>query len=119
GNHEEAMLRSLDGDAEMMRRWLMVGGKETLQSFGVRLPAQGEDLTQYSRNLKSQLPRRQIEWLKKLPLTARSGDYFFCHAGIRPGVALRRQTKADLLWIREDFVDDETIHEAVIVHGHT
>jgi serine/threonine protein phosphatase 1 len=57
--------------------------------------------------------------LKRLPLFARSGDYFFCHAGVRPGVALRRQTRNDLLWIREDFLTDESEHGAVIVHGHS
>ena len=41
------------------------------------------------------------------------------HAGIRPGVALEAQDPADLLWIREAFLNSTAAHGAVIVHGHT
>ena len=119
GNHEEAMVRSIDGDASILQRWLAVGGAETVQSYGLRLPGEREDLRQYIRYLQSSLPHRQMRWLRSRPLIARSGDYFFCHAGIRPGVPLHRQARDDLLWIREDFVEDEADHGAVIVHGHT
>jgi serine/threonine protein phosphatase 1 len=34
-------------------------------------------------------------------------------------VALHKQSRADLLWIREDFIDNPVDHGAVIVHGHT
>jgi len=119
GNHEEAMVQSIDGDASVLQRWLGVGGAETLQSYGLRLPSQRDDWRQYIRYLQSSLPAQQMRWLRNLPLTAQSGDYFFCHAGIRPGVPLSRQARSDLLWIRDDFVDDAAEHGAVIVHGHT
>ena len=119
GNHEEAMVRSLEGDTTLLQRWLAVGGAETVESYGLRLPEPRDDLRQYLRYLQASLPAQQIKWLRGLPLTAQSGDYFFCHAGIRPGVALGRQSRDDLLWIRDDFVDDESDHGAVIVHGHT
>ena len=32
---------------------------------------------------------------------------------------LKRQVRTDLLWIREDFLEDERDHGAVIVHGHS
>ena len=119
GNHEEAMVRSVEGDSVTLQRWLSVGGAETVASYGLRLPDQGEDLRNYTRYLQASIPQKQMRWMKSLPLTARSGDYFFCHAGIRPGVPLGRQARADLLWIRGDFVDDMGDHGAVIVHGHT
>ena len=119
GNHEEAMLRSLDGDAGVLQRWLAVGGAETLTSYGLTLPRPQDDLRRYIRYLQSSLPAQQMRWLRSLPLTAQSGDYYFCHAGIRPGVPLARQVKSDLLWIREDFIHDDSDHGAVIVHGHT
>lgn len=119
GNHEEAMVQALEGDTGVLQRWLGVGGAETLQSYGVRLPDARDDLRRYTRYLQASLPAQQVRWLRSLPLTARSGDYFFCHAGIRPGVPLPRQAREDLLWIRHDFVDDEADHGAVIVHGHT
>lgn len=119
GNHEEAMLRALDGDAATLRGWLNVGGRETLRSFGVEPPEDSEDIRDFLRRARAAIPRRWVLWLQRLPLTARSGDYFFCHAGIRPGVALRRQVREDLLWIRDDFLEDQREHGAVIVHGHS
>jgi serine/threonine protein phosphatase 1 len=44
---------------------------------------------------------------------------FFCHAGVRPGVALEDQLENDLLWIRQDFIDDPSDHGALIIHSHT
>ncbi len=119
GNHEEAMIQSLEGDASILQRWLGVGGAETIESYGLRLPTSRDDLRQYIRYLQASLPQQQMRWLRNLPLTAQSGDYFFCHAGIRPGVPLGRQARSDLMWIRHDFIDDDADHGVVIVHGHT
>ena len=47
------------------------------------------------------------------------GDYFFTHAGVRPGVPLEDQDPMDLLWIREDFLYSEEDFGKVVVHGHT
>ena len=47
------------------------------------------------------------------------GDYAFVHAGIRPGIPLADQSREDLLWIREGFLDHEENLEKVVVHGHT
>lgn len=119
GNHEEAMLQALGGDVMVLRKWLEVGGAQTIESYGLDLPETGADLRRYARYLASSLPAQHLRWLRARPLTAQSGDYFFCHAGIRPGVPLGRQSRDDLLWIRNDFVHDESDHGAVIVHGHT
>ena len=47
------------------------------------------------------------------------GDYFFVHAGVRPGVALQAQQERDLMWIRGPFLDSDERFEKYIVHGHT
>lgn len=119
GNHEEAMVQAIDGNLEILQGWLRFGGAETVRSFGLAPPEDGMDLRRYLRELRSAIPSEMVDWMRKLPLTARSGDYFFCHAGIRPGVALRKQVRDDLLWIRDDFLDDQRDHGAVIVHGHS
>jgi serine/threonine protein phosphatase 1 len=119
GNHEEAMLQALDGKTDVLRDWMKVGGAATVRSFGLEPFHRGDDAGDYLRRLRAAVPREWVAWLRRLPLTARSGDYLFCHAGIRPGVALRRQTRNDLLWIREDFLGDTRDHGAVIVHGHS
>lgn len=119
GNHEEAMLQALGGDLEMLSNWMKIGGAPTARSFGLEPLRRGEDAAEYLYRLRAAIPAPWIAWLQRLPLTARSGDYLFCHAGIRPGVSLRRQARADLLWIRDDFLDDNRSHGAVIVHGHS
>ena len=43
----------------------------------------------------------------------------FVHAGIYPGVPLDKQSRFDMLWIREPFLQSREDHGAVIVHGHT
>lgn len=119
GNHEDAMLQGIDGDLDALRTWLGVGGAETSRSFGLAPLQTGEDPLTYLRQLRATIPRSWLAWLRGLPLSVRSGDYFFTHAGIRPGVPLRRQSRQDLLWIRDDFLSDARNHGAVIVHGHS
>ena len=38
---------------------------------------------------------------------------------MRPGVPLKRQSAQDLLWIRREFLSDDSDHGAVVVHGHS
>jgi len=119
GNHEEAMLKVLEGEPNVLRNWLNFGGLQTLRAFGVAPPDADEPPREFLSRLQSVISRPLLRWLRDLPLFAQSGDYFFCHAGIRPGVPLRKQSREDLLWIRDDFLDDLRSHEAVIVHGHS
>lgn len=125
GNHEEAMLDSLDGDLRALRFWMEFGGIATLRSWGVdeeliKSAGLGEShqralITEFRRIV----PAEVISWMRGLPLTYRDGDYFFVHAGIRPGVPLNAQKEEDLLWIREPFLSSWRRHEAIIVHGHS
>ncbi|WP_206242068.1 metallophosphoesterase family protein [Novosphingobium terrae] len=119
GNHEEVLLKVLEGDQRALRSWLTFGGAQTLESMGVAVPGPDDDLDDCLTAIRRALPMQLASWLRRLPLTAHSGDYFFCHAGVRPGVPLKRQKREDLLWIRDDFLTDQSGHGAVIVHGHS
>lgn len=119
GNHEELMLRALAAEPGMLRAWMRIGGSATIRSFGLDLPAREDDQRAAVRDMLRVIPGNLIEWIRNLPLTARSGDYLFCHAGIRPGVALKRQKRADLLWIRDEFLEDPQDHGMMVVHGHS
>lgn len=118
GNHEAAMLDFLV-DPHDNAAWLEWGGEETLESFGVeRVLARPPH--ELADDLRARLTGAQISFLMALELHHAAGDYFFVHAGVRPGVPLSEQREDDLLWIREVF------HKAapnerpaqVIVHGH-
>jgi serine/threonine protein phosphatase 1 len=120
GNHEEMMLRAIDGEPGVMKAWLRLGGDATLRSFGVEPPMAGDfDLPALTRAIKEAVPESWLEWLRGLPISARSGDYFFCHAGIKPGVDIAKQKRSDLIWIRDEFLDNDDAHGEVVVHGHS
>lgn len=119
GNHEDMMLKALDRTPGALRAWMRIGGKATVRSFGLEPPDAAEDSRAYAERLAREVPQEWVEWLRRLPLNAVSGSYMFCHAGVRPGVALKKQARTDLLWIREEFLTNETNHGAVIVHGHS
>jgi serine/threonine protein phosphatase 1 len=120
GNHEDLLLASADGHADAQRLWLECGGDATLRSYGLdpaefaRLPPEKRAFT-----LQKHVGPDMLRWLAGLPTHWRSGDYFFCHAGVRPGVSLENQRREDLLWIRREFLDSQVDHGAVIVHGHS
>ena len=60
-----------------------------------------------------------LDFLRNLTLCHQEGGYFFVHAGVRPGVALDKQTREDMLRIRQPFLYTERDLGAVVVHGHT
>jgi serine/threonine protein phosphatase 1 len=119
GNHEEAMLQALDGDPDALRRWLAVGGDATLASLGIAPLRVDDDPRDYMNSARRAIPRQWLAWLRQLPLSVQSGDYYFVHAGVRPGVALARQVREDMLWIRREFLRYERDFGAIIVHGHS
>lgn len=120
GNHESLMLDALDG-ARDFDLWLANGGVETLFSYGIAardfLPAGRFDALRMA--MRESIPPAHLAFLRELPTSRRIGGYFFCHAGVRPGVPLERQSEDDLLWIRDVFIDSRDDHGARIVHGHT
>jgi serine/threonine protein phosphatase 1 len=58
-------------------------------------------------------------WFKTLPTHYETDVHFFCHAGIQPGKPLHKQTRDELIWIREEFLYTNRIHPKYIVHGHS
>ena len=69
--------------------------------------------------LRATIDPELIDWLDRLPTCWSLGDYYFAHAGVRPGVSLAEQQDDDLLWIRQPFIESRRNHGKVIVHGHT
>jgi len=118
GNHEAALLESLASDPHAQRLWLSYGGLDTLRSFGVE-PRKGCSSDELATLIRSSFSEPTIAWLEQLPISHRIGDYFFSHAGVKPGVPLERQRPEHLLWGAEEFLESRRDHGAVVVHGHT
>lgn len=120
GNHEEVLLRLLNGEKGILWSWLKFGGLETLTSYGVngekiRLMGEVEALA----IIKAGIPQAHQSFLQEFADTIRVGDYLFVHAGIQPGIELGAQGQKDLRWIREPFLSDNSDHGFFVVHGHT
>lgn len=120
GNHEDALLRFLR-DGASGSSWFQHGGRETLWAYGLRPPALSNDQSWASlaADLAHRLPPAHLGLLGALEFSVTIGDYFFAHAGARPGVALERQDPKDLLWIREAFTGSPRRFNKIVVHGHT
>ncbi|MHA6723937.1 metallophosphoesterase [Sphingomonas sp. RS2018] len=122
GNHE-AMLRQFLDDPAERSAWLKFGGRQTLESYGVPVPDEGLEFAATAIAMRDALldlmPAAHERLLSRLEPCIEVGDYIFVHAGIRPGVPLAKQTRKDMLWIREEFLEHAAPAPPVIVHGHT
>lgn len=100
--------------------WLheRIGGTTTLASYGVDV-GERRRLNAVHAEARAAVPTSHLNFLKSCEVSIPLDRQFFCHAGVRPGVALRDQAEDDLVWIRDDFLHDSRDHGALIVHGHT
>ena len=119
GNHEQALLDCMDNPGQL-DDWCSFGGLETLISYGVD-PALLRSRSNPAATVAAFIEAcgDHVDFYRGLKLSARFGKYFFCHAGVRPGIALDRQTAEDLMWIRREFLVSEASFGAIVVHGHT
>lgn len=95
-----------------------MGGDMTMESYGVDMGAFSLPRKRH-RALRAAVPQEHKDFLDGLVLYHETPDLLFVHAGIRPGLALSEQIEDDLLWIRQDFLNDTRDHGRLIIHGHT
>ncbi len=118
GNHEEMLLSALaTRSREAAGLWLMNGGAASLKSWDI--PGSDLEGPDGPGSWGARIPEAHLAFLRGLGLMHRLGGYVFVHAGLCPGVPLARQSRHDLLWIREPFLSSPERFEAVVVHGHT
>ncbi|HEY0303177.1 MAG TPA: metallophosphoesterase family protein [Rhizomicrobium sp.] len=120
GNHDQFLLDFLD-EPMLFRQWRDYGGRETLVSYGVSPPLfDDEKAFAAARDaFRDALPPRHLAFLRGLDYAIEIGGFYFVHAGVRPGIALAQQARADLLSIRDDFLLSDSDFGRVVVHGHT
>jgi serine/threonine protein phosphatase 1 len=120
GNHEQFLLSFLQ-TGEGLEAWECNGGLATLVSYGV-LPLRElapTDKRAIHEALQRKMPRDHRCFLRALKTAFCCGDFFFVHAGVRPGIALEDQDEDDMLWIRDEFLTSDDDFGKMIVHGHT
>ncbi len=121
GNHDDRLIRFLDGELDVAMAWLELGGAATLASYGVN-PFSGGKNDRF-RHLHAELskvfPAEHRAFLDKTEFSVSFGDYYFVHAGVKPGVLLEDQRPEDQMWIRGEFLNHPKGMGKMIVHGHT
>jgi serine/threonine protein phosphatase 1 len=120
GNHE-AFLQGVLEDPAQLQAWRQFGGLQTLVSYGLK-PSLNPDPAEQAeliRQLTEAIPLNHMRFFQSLRARFVCGDFFFVHAGVRPGVPLAKQEEQDLLWIREEFLQSSQNFGKYIVHGHT
>lgn len=121
GNHELMLLDYIAAPADG-GLWLANGGDATLLSYGVE-PAAGFDEDSRPNRVRdafvAAMPDTHRSFLTGLRTHWAIGDYYFVHAGVRPGIPLDAQTDQDMLWIREPFRSSRRDHGKIVVHGHS
>jgi calcineurin-like phosphoesterase family protein len=120
GNHETFVHRFLSEPA-VLDEWRLYGGLETLASYGLKpsINPNALERARLAKELAKSMPKPHLEFIDSLKLSFSCGDFLFVHAGIRPGVPVRKQREEDLLWIREEFLSCDQRFEKFVVHGHT
>jgi serine/threonine protein phosphatase 1 len=120
GNHESLMMNFLKNPA-VLDAWQHLGGLETLLSYGLMPPMKTDAPTKanLAAKLSVNLHDTHRDFLCSLKLSFTCGDFFFTHAGVRPGVPLSQQQEKDLLWIREEFLLSDEVFGKVVIHGHS
>jgi serine/threonine protein phosphatase 1 len=120
GNHESYLLDVLR-DPTKFDGWRQIGGLQTLMSYGIQPPLDPDaaDRLELIKMLNDAVPEQHLEFLRSLKPSFVCGDFFFVHAGVRPGIPLEQQQESDLLWIRNEFLECDAHFGKFIVHGHT
>jgi serine/threonine protein phosphatase 1 len=120
GNHE-AMLYEVLLNPHTFSEWKEYGGFQTLMSYGLApsLNPDQEEQKALMAALARRIPLPHRRFFDGLRSKFLCGDFFFAHAGVKPGVPLRQQRDDDLLWIRDEFLQSDENFGRFIVHGHT
>lgn len=114
-------LKSFLAEPSVGQHWRRLGGLETLHSYGVSVSGLmvGKNYDEAAERLREAMPAEHARFLQSLKTSHSHGKYFLCHAGVRPGVPLDRQSDEDLLWIRDEFLSSTMDFGKIVVHGHT
>lgn len=120
GNHE-IMLCEVARNEAAFDSWCEFGGLQTLVSYGLRPSRRPEfpEQKELVREMVDKIPTMHWHFFQMLRPYFVCGDFFFAHAGVRPGVPLNQQKEDDLCWIRAEFLESTENFGKYIVHGHS
>ena len=113
GNHEDFCLQAYHRKANILdllpgkgivSEWKRHGGKETMESFGIKKP--------------SEIPEKYILWMSKLEYYIELDNFLIVHAGFDFGQDDPFEDEHAMLWIREFAPDRDKLGGKTVIHGH-
>ncbi len=107
GNHEDMLLNFIEGGDIVTV--LQNGGSRTLAGYQIDYMGRGVE----------GIPETHLSFYRSLKLWIELEDYYLVHAGLRPGVEIDKQTRQDLIWIREPFIYSDHDFGKRVIFGHT
>lgn len=110
GNHEFMFLNFMDGTEEEL--YLANGGRCTLQDYNIVI-------ADSPKERKKKVPARHLQFYQSLLPYYETEHYLFVHAGLMPGLETARQKIADLVWVRQEFINSSYDFGKIVVFGHT
>ena len=92
GNHEAMFLEFFDNPS-LLGQWRQFGALQTLISYGLKpsINPTLEEQKELARELAQRLPPAHHKFIRGMPISFSCGDFFFAHAGVRPGISLKDQ----------------------------
>jgi len=113
GNHEDMFLAYLGLPGQHGDMFLYNGGYATLISYEVHPKQSSLD------EISARISPDHIVFLKSLRTYFVMTPFICVHAGVHPFKPLEKQTDADLLWIRNEFIDSPHRLPYTVLFGHT
>ncbi len=110
GNHEDMLRDYTSGVNQGL--YLQNGGFSTLKAYRAEKSSR-------TSLFAHEIPRDHMAFYASLRSFIELENYYLVHAGFRPGVPMARQTKADMIWIREPFISSTFDFGKKVVFGHT
>lgn len=118
GNHEDMLLNTYRNKSQLDRKY-----------YKALWIQNGEDTTAMEldslQNKNCEKFEKYLDYLSELPLykfiTVNNEKYLLVHAGIYLNRDIKSQTRDDMLWIREDFLNNQNTAnlDFSIIAGHT
>jgi serine/threonine protein phosphatase 1 len=113
GNHEDFCLQAYEHRTQIrdfipgrsiISQWKRHGGKETMESFGVKKP--------------SEIPEKYIRWMSKLEYFIELDNFLIVHAGFNFEMDDPFEDEQSMLWIRDFIPDKDKLGGKTVIHGH-
>lgn len=100
GNHEDMLLDYLDN---YNNNWTWNGYKSTMDSY---------------KGFDKQF-KKDVQWIRTLPIYHEDENFIYVHAGIDPYKPMEEQDEFNMMWVREPFIYGRKQYHKRVIFGHT